>query len=407
MKKILLILVVLLATGALLWQREIVHLYQVSTLFSESKIVHNFSHMDTIFDTVPVANNATEHFVFDINNQGLPTSFEFEGNTYAMSDYLKQSHTTALVVVNGPFITFERYFLGTHEQDKRISWSVSKGYIGALAGIALNEFKQYSINTKVVELVPELKDSGYEHTTIKHLLQMSSGIAFNEDYADSDSDVNRLKKILALGGSFDEFASTLSSQREPGTFLKYVSMDTHVLGMVIRRMTNMPINLYLQEKLWKPLGSEYDAYFIVDSEGQPMVLGGLNATTRDYAKLGMLYRDNGIFADQQILPSSWVEKSTSPDAPYLIPGKRDNAATLFGYGFQWWLPVNAQQEFFALGVYGQFIYVNKKHNTVIVKNSANTAFAQNDFKSIHQAIAACRAIAMHADIDALSLSAMH
>lgn len=407
MKKILLILVVLLATAALFWQREIVHLYQVSTLFSESKIVHNFSHMDAIFDTVPVANNATAPFVFDINNKGLPKSFEFEGNTYAMNDYLKQSHTTALVVVNGPSITFERYYSNTYVQDRRISWSVSKGYIGALAGIALNEFKQYSINTKVVELVPELKDSGYEHTTIKHLLQMSSGIAFNEDYADSDSDVNRLKKILALGGSFDEFASTLSSQREPGTFLKYVSMDTHVLGMVIRRMTNMPINLYLQEKLWKPLGSEYDAYFIVDSEGQPMVLGGLNATSRDYAKLGMLYRDNGIFNDQQILPSSWVEKSTSPDAPYLMPGKRDNAATLFGYGFQWWLPVNAQQEFFALGVYGQFIYVNKKHNTVIVKNSANTEFAQNDFKSIHQAISAFRAIAMHADVDALSLSAMH
>ena len=393
MRKIILGAVALLVMATAYWHQDIVRLYKVTSLFSEEKIVQNFTHMNTIFNTKPIKASSTTPFSFSENPEPLPTQFTYQGMNFDMQQYLENSRTTALMVVKGNAITFERYFLGTAQNDLRISWSVSKGFIGALAGIALSNSEDYSLDTKIVELVPTLQGSGYEHATLKHLLQMSSGIAFNEDYSDSGSDVNRLKKILAFGGSFDDFATTLTAERPPGTHLKYVSMDTHVLGMAVRAITQQPIETFLEEALWQPMGCEYDANIIVDSEQQPMVLGGLNATTRDFAKLGMLYRDDGMFNGKQLVPAHWVSKSITPDAPYLMPGKRDNASTLFGYGFQWWLPVDADREFFALGVYGQFIYVDKKSNIVIVKNSANTAFADDNYQSIHKAIAAFRAIA--------------
>jgi CubicO group peptidase (beta-lactamase class C family) len=124
-----------------------------------------------------------------------------------------------------------------------------------------------------------------------------------------------------------------------------------------------------------------------------MVLGGLNLITRDYARLGMLFRDKGKLNGQQIVPAKWIEDSITPDAPHLIPGKRDNATTDLGYGYQWWIPKNPDQEFLAIGIYGQYIYINRKHNVVIAQNSANRNFMANEYESKDIAVAAFRAIA--------------
>jgi len=174
--------------------------------------------------------------------------------------------------------------------------------------------------------------------------------------------------------------------------MHYVSIDTHVIGMVLRAATGREIVDYFDEKLWSHLGTERSAYYIVDSQNQPMVLGGLNMITRDYARFGQLYRDHGQVNGQQIVPDQWIAASITPDAPHLIPGKRDNASSTLGYGYQWWIPEQADEEFLALGIYGQYIYINRKADVVIVKNSADTGFMDNDYESEHLTIAAFRAI---------------
>jgi CubicO group peptidase (beta-lactamase class C family) len=175
--------------------------------------------------------------------------------------------------------------------------------------------------------------------------------------------------------------------------MHYVSIDTHVIGMVLRAATGKSITEYFQEKLWNKLGAEQDAFYITDSTGEPMVLGGLNMLSRDYARMGMLYRDGGTYKGEQVVPAQWIEDSITPDAPHLIPGKRDTANTNFGYGYQWWLPENPDQEFLAIGIYGQYIFVDRKTNTVIVKNSADRGFMDNDYESKDIAVAAFRSIA--------------
>jgi CubicO group peptidase (beta-lactamase class C family) len=261
-------------------------------------------------------------------------------------------------------------------------------------GIAVESGAIRSIDQQVTDYVPELIGSGYEGATIKNVLQMSSGVAFNEDYQDFNSDINRFGRTLALGGSFDDFAKSLKNEREPGTFLHYVSIDTHVLGMVLRKATGQSIVEYFEQQLWSKIQPEASTHFIVDSFGEPMVLGGLNMRTRDYLKLGKLYLDNGRWQGVQVVPESWVRNSVTPDAEYLKPGKREAASVgSLGYGYQWWIPEDSDGEFMALGIYDQFIYVNQKANVVIAKNSANIDFMQNDFESTDKTVALFRSIA--------------
>ena len=245
----------------------------------------------------------------------------------------------------------------------------------------------------MTDYVPELVGTGYDGVRIKDVLQMSSGVHFNEDYGDFNSDINRFGRILALGGSFDDFAATLERGREPGNYMHYVSIDTHVIGMVLRAATGRDVVDYFNDKLWSKLGAERDAYYIIDTEKQPMVLGGLNMISRDYARFGLLYRDNGRLNGEQIIPEQWITDSITPDAPHLMPGPRDSSDTSFGYGYQWWIPENSDGEFLAIGIYGQYIYINQPKDVVIVKNSADREFMDNNYESDYKVVAAFRAIA--------------
>ncbi len=373
------------------WQKSM-QLYNTVTLFDQGYIVDNFSNMQSMAPTVVIEKSGPQH-VFGHEPQSLPASYIYNGENKSLQDFLTRSSTTALLVIKGNDIAFEDYYQGTTEFDQRISWSMSKSFLSALFGIAIEEGHIKSIHELVTAYVPELKGSGYDGITIKNVLQMSSGVAFNENYQDFFSDINRMGRLLALGGSFDEFAGSLVNECEQGTYMHYVSMDTHVIGMVLRKATGRPVAEYFKEKLWSKMGTEQDAYFITDSTGEPMVLGGLNMLTRDYAKLGKLFMDDGRWNNQQLVPMNWVKDSVTPDAPHLIPGKRDSAKLTLGYGYQWWLPENANEEFMAIGIYDQFIYVNKKANVVIVKNSANIDFMKNDFESALETTEAFRAIA--------------
>ena len=222
-----------------------------------------------------------------------------------------------------------------------------------------------------------MKGSGYEGVKIKDVLQMSSGVKFDETYSDPNSDISRWFRTFALGESQDEFAATLVREKEPGTYNHYVSINTHILGMILVKATGKSLTAYLQEKIWQPLGTEYNAYWLVDGQNMEMALGGLNATLRDYAKLGQLFLHQGKWKGKQIVPTDWVKASTTVKEEHLMPQSKNSAHPGIGYGYQWWVPESKEGEFMAIGVFNQFTYINPTTNTVIVKLSANQNFYDN------------------------------
>ena len=173
-----------------------------------------------------------------------------------------------------------------------------------------------SIEDNVEEYLPELSSSGYNGVKIRELLQMSSGIKFDETYSDSLSDINRYWRGFVLGDSQDKFAAILKNDITPGTYNHYLSINTHILGMIIVRTTGKSLTEYLEEKIWKKIGMEHNGYWLVDGYGMEMALGGLNATVRDYAKMGKLFLDSGRWKGKQFVPEEWVLESTSINAEH-------------------------------------------------------------------------------------------
>ena len=226
---------------------------------------------------------------------------------------------------------------------------------------------------------------------------MSSGIAFNEDYADPNSDINKFGRATAKGMSFKEFAMGLKNGREQGTYNHYVSLDSQVLALIVEAVTNMPLRDYLYKKIWSKIGTESDAYYITDNSGADMALGGLNATLRDYAKFGYLYLNNGSWMGEQIVPRQWVIDSHTPDAPHLMPdaGEKDLSSNEWGYGYQWWVPGNPITDYTAHGIFNQFIYVDPESNVVIAKTSSNHRFRSEREYSKAAHIAMFRSITSH------------
>ena len=337
-------------------------------LFDEDKIVNNFRSFDSVWP-VAVMEASTNKFFYPKNVPiTLPESFEFNGNSYESLKFLKDSWTTGFLVIQNDSIVFEDYYLGNTESTRNISWSMAKSFISALMGIAIEEGHIKNINQNVEEYVPELMGSAYEGVRIKDVLQMSTGVKFNEDYGDFYSDINRWGRGFAMGNSQDAFAGTLEREVEPGTINHYVSINTHVLGMILTKATGSTITDYMSEKLTDPLGMEYNGYWLLDGKNMEMALGGLNLTLRDYAKIGSLFLNNGLMNGKQIIQEEWVQASVIPDGPHVQPGSE------FGYGYQWWIPKSDVGEFMALGVYNQNIYINPETNTVIVKLSANPKY---------------------------------
>ncbi len=294
-----------------------------------------------------------------------------------------------------------RHFLGNTAQTRTISWSVAKSFVSALVGIAMREGKIRGVDAAVTDYVPQLAGSGYDGVRLKNVLQMSSGVRFREDYGDLSSDINRMGIDLSLGIPLSRFVAGLANEKPPGTYNRYVSMDTQVLGMVLASATGQNLSAYLEEKIWSRIRAESDAYWLLDGEGVEWAFGGLNMTLRDYGRFGLLYLRGGQWDGQSIVPSEWIRASVTPDAPHLMPGKNPASDSRFGYGYQWWIPEAAgaegsgkpSSEFLAIGAYGQYIYVAPDHGLVIVKTSADRDFQTDDYESDFETLAALRAIA--------------
>jgi CubicO group peptidase (beta-lactamase class C family) len=360
----ILLALVLAALVIGVWKREeITRLLAVNSLFNAEKIVHNFSHMDAAFLTTPVPRG-------DGPTVDLPYGPETTLPA-AVDQWIKDRSVTSLVVLNNGKIVYENYFQGTAPEDRRISWSVAKSYLSALVGILLAEGKIASLEDPVTTYAPLLTGSAYDGATLRNVLQMSSGVTFDEDYLDQNSDINRMGRVLALGGKMDDFTAGLKDRfAAPGSQWQYVSIDTHVIGMVVRGATGRPVADLLSEKIIQPLGLEQSPYYLTDGVGTAFVLGGLNITTRDYARFAQMFAQNGQWQGQQIVPADWIAASTLPSAP--------TAAGKIGYGYQWWVPQGSPAgTYMARGVYGQYLYIDTARNVVIATTAADRKFRDN------------------------------
>ena len=385
------VLLALIVFG-LIRREELVRLYNVIVLFESDVVVENFRGMDEIFFDTRTVHAGDDVWELDYNETALPETYEYNGDVKSINEFLEETWTTGMIVISDDVVVYEEYFLGGDETSQHISWSVAKSFVSAIMGIAVDEGYIESIEDPATKYVPFLTGSGYEGVRIKDILQMSSGVRFDETYSDFFSDINRMGRVIALNTSLADFIYTLENEREPGTYNHYVSMDTQVLGMVLMEATGKSLTELLEEHIWKPVGMEADAYWLVDGDGAELAFGGLNAVLRDYARFGLLYLHGGKRGNRQIVPEDWVEASVTPDAPHLMPGENPSSDWVMGYGYQWWIPENPEGDFMAIGIYNQFIYVNPDLGVVIAKNSAYADYDTDGEEKELESVAVFRAI---------------
>jgi CubicO group peptidase (beta-lactamase class C family) len=361
------------------------NLLTVLTLFDADKRVENFRRMAEILPSRPVHRSGTP-FHFARAPRAPDLSFEYGGKTHRLDEFLQRTIASGLLVVKDDRVVDERYFLGATEDSALTSFSVAKSFVSALVGIAIAEGRIAGVDRPVTDYVPELKGSGYDGVPIKHILQMSSGVHFDEDYASWKSDISIMfAKSFVLGTPINAYAASLRSERRSGEAFNYISVDTQVLGMLLVHATGKPLATYLEEKIWGPLGMERDTAWVTDragDSGMEYAFCCLNATLRDYAKFGRLYLRGGDWEGRRIIPESWVRESVVPDKPYLIHSGAYTSDWTIGYQYQWWVPEGSDGEFMAIGVWGQYIYVNPKHNVIIVKTSVDPDFDDRDMENL-------------------------
>ena len=370
-----LFLIVLLAIifGPNAWR-----LYKVAHLFDKNTISYNFINMKEFFPTSTPIKASEDPYIFKKKDGFLmPNTYEFEGEEKQIIESIDYFNTDGLMILKDGEVHYENYWNENKETSRHIIWSVSKSFLSALVGIALDEGLIEDINDPIIKYLKDFKDTGYEGVSIKNLLQMSSGIEFNEDYGDPNSDINRYARVTATGTSQRDFAKTLKNSRKPGTYNHYISLDSQMLGMLIAEVSNMSVKEYLHEKIWSKIGMQDDAFYLTDKQEVEMSLGGLNVTLRDMAKFGQLFLNNGEWNGNQIVPLEWVANSTTPLDVHVQPNAGDEfTSDAWGYGYQWWVPGPEVSDYTAHGIYNQFIYINPESNVVIAKTSSNYNFVE-------------------------------
>jgi CubicO group peptidase (beta-lactamase class C family) len=247
-----------------------------------------------------------------------------------------------------------------------------------LVGVAIDERLIRSVDDLVGAYVPELAGTEYGRTSLRHLLQMSSGVRFNEDYRANFVSHDVVQFVLdtyaRLGpGGVGAVTPFNERERPAGTKFSYSSVETYVLGLVLTRAIGRPVAEYLEQKIWQPIGAEADATWVVDNSGQETTHCCLNAVLRDYARVGLLLAHDGYWSGRQVIPSAWVLAATSvhADQPHLWPG---TAMPVEGYGYQTWILPGERRMFMLWGAHGQRIYVDPRSKLVMVNTAAQEGF---------------------------------
>ena len=281
--------------------------------------------------------------------------------------FLANHRNTGLLVLKDDVILAERYQYGRTDKHRFASQSMAKTVLAMLVGIAVHEKRISSIDDRVEKYLPQLKGHPYGDTSIRHLLTMSSGVAWNQPFTSvrgaQDQALIDNTLLQRSEGGVDAIVPFDKRDAPAGTRWLYSNGDSEVLGLVLRAAVKMPLATYLSEKIWQPMGAEANATWIIDKGGYETGYCCLNATLRDYARFGMLLANYGVRDGKEIIPTEWVKAATRPEQAYLRVG----AATTFnGYGYQTWLTSRDHARFAAFGIAGQSIYVDPQLKLVVV-----------------------------------------
>jgi CubicO group peptidase (beta-lactamase class C family) len=345
--------------------------------YDESVRVGSFSNLDKINPyrllAKPTAPSPLEKAAVE-----PPLRYTFEGGTYTIDDFLSRQRITGLLIVKDGRILVERYQYGRLPTHRFVSNSIAKSITSLALAFALQDGSIRSLDDKVSKYVPELKGYAYGEVEIRHALRMSSGIKLSEAYNGND-DLQRFADVWKTKSMIDALRMFSERDAEEGKSFHYDSAQAFLIGLAIRGATGKSLSDYLDEKLWKPMGAEADATWIIDQQGVEACAGNFNAVLRDYGRLGMLLANDGMSNGKQVIPKDYLLEATDwhrhPDA--FAPGA---ATPLFGYGYLFWLFPGERRQFAMMGAYGQIVFVDPELKLVLVHTGAarNAFFFEGD-----------------------------
>ena len=356
--------------------KKIKILYTSLNSFKDENLAHTFQNTPQIQPTKTIHRGENTFQFLKEDNAALEGSFCFEGVSYPLKTFMEDTRTLAMVAVKDDVIRYENYFSGGNEATVFSSNSMGKSFVSALMGIAVSEGYVDSAEDPVGKYIPEFAGTKLENIPIRACLMMASGINFDED-----RDMSGFSMRTLMGTPAMKVIAKYGTQ-EPYTYRRYLSINTEILGQVIVNATGRSLAEYMEEKLWKRIDAAHDAFWTL-SNGTELAMGGLSVSMRDYVRFARLYLHEGAYNGEQILDREWVRASMDVSEEFAKPGANNDAYNAIGYGYQWWIPEGNQGEFMAIGVYGQWIYVNPSKQVIIVKTSADPDFMEPGYELKH------------------------
>lgn len=343
------------------------------SMLTEEYKVGNFTNMERIFWPREIA-ASQQPLPLSKRAEPFNLTYDYNGTTYTIADLLDRQRITGLLIMKGDTIVYEAYQYGRKPENKFASFSMAKTVTGLLTGVALAEGHIASLDDPAEKYAPDLKGTAYAKVTVRNLLRMSSGAKWSDRVvAGQTTDIAQLTADTyyrrARGG-----ASSLSRVRESvaeqGVVFNYSSGETFALALVLRGAVKGDLAAYASEKLWKPMGAETPASWLTDWSGMEAAFGNMNATLRDYGRLGLLLAGDGEINGKQLVPRDFILDATDAarQPEYLKPRK---ASQFFGYGYQTWLYPYRTRTFQARGLFGQEIIVQPSSKIVVVITSAS------------------------------------
>lgn len=332
---------------------ETVRLQQIGAavlFWSQAQRDANFPHMERVFPVHTVDTGRRVRPLPDGTPLAIPAA--------EVDAFIAAQNVAGLIVVQDGKVRLERYARGLTRDGRWTSFSVAKSFTSTLVGAAIRDGYIKSVDEPVTRYIPELAGSGYDGVTIAQLLTMTSGVRWNEDYTDPNSDVARMFTATVPAGQDPTVAymRTLPRESAPGTKWVYKTGETNLIGVLVRNATKKPLAQYLSDKVWKPYGMETPAVWMIDQTGKEVSGCCLSVSLRDYARMGQLALEGG----RGIVPSDWFAQATAAKAQIGRPG--------YGYGYQWW--TYPEGRFGAQGIFGQSIFVDPARRIVIAMVSA-------------------------------------
>ncbi|MBS0396466.1 MAG: serine hydrolase [Proteobacteria bacterium] len=327
--------------------------------------VSTFRHIDRLFATRRVAPGAHVHPLPPAPRRLGALHFDSRGRHLDLDDYLALNRVAGLLVLKDGRVAAELYQYGNTPSTHWMSMSIAKSITSTLIAAAIQQGRIRGLDDPVTRYLPTLAGSAYEGVTLRHLLTMTSGVRWNEEYTDPGSDRRALleAQIAQRPGAALALMARLPRAAAPGTVNNYNTGETLVAGEVVHAATGRHLADYLAERIWRRYGMESDATWWLDApDGIEIAGSGFSATLRDYGRFGQFFLDGGVAGGEAILPPGWTASAGRPQT--LADGKR------LEYGYFWW-PA-AGEAFYAEGIFGQFLYLDPRERLVIVVLSARS-----------------------------------